>query len=276
MDPKALNLTTEILGYSLFCFVGLEAARADATLARAIDALGAAMENMHEVDGNPSEEARARGRYQYLRAEASRLRALDIEDAHIARANILIRLEARSAEPINAYGRALRSLLEPRAATLSLHLGISKPRSYTSYAMTQFAYAHALAPKPASRHPFGVVTPQNKTAQWWALDWMRRESFFLPRYDAQGRMIAQGHALASAAGVPYINRRLVHNPAGYGTGEGYDFIGYFEFAQADAPLFDAVMAGLRDKAQNPEWAYVREGPEWWGRRVSRAEALWSD
>ena len=35
-----------------------------------------------------------------------------------------------------------------------------------------------------------------------------------------------------------------------------------------------VMAALRDRQQNPEWDYVREGPEWWGRRVGRAEELW--
>jgi hypothetical protein len=35
------------------------------------------------------------------------------------------------------------------------------------------------------------------------------------------------------------------------------------------------MAGLRDRTQNPEWVYVREGPEWWGRRVGRAAALWN-
>jgi hypothetical protein len=34
------------------------------------------------------------------------------------------------------------------------------------------------------------------------------------------------------------------------------------------------MAGLRDREQNPEWVYVREGPEWWGRRVGHAAELW--
>jgi len=118
------------------------------------------------------------------------------------------------------------------------------------------------------------VTPQNKTAEWWAMHWMRRESFFLPRYDEQGTIIAKGHALAAEAGIPCINRRLYHAPDGYGQQGGYDFVGYFEFAEADAPIFRTVMAGLRDVAQNPEWAYVREGPEWWGRRVGCAAELW--
>src|SRR5262249_35088053 len=79
-------------------------------------------------------------------------------------------------------------------------------------------------------------------------------------YDDWGKIIAKGHALASAAGIPCITRRLFHHPEGYGLGTGYDFIGYFEFADADAPVFREVMAGLRDQRQNPEWNYVREGP----------------
>ena len=50
-------------------------------------------------------------------------------------------------------------------------------------------------------------------------------------------------------------------------------MGYFEFAEAHVTIFREVMAALRDVAQNPEWAYVREGPEWWGRRVGSAAAL---
>ena len=62
----------------------------------------------------------------------------------------------------------------------------------------------------------------------------------------------------------------------YGREGSYDFVPYFEFAEEHAPIFRAVMAALRDTAQNPEWAYVREGPEWWGRRVRYAAALWEN
>jgi hypothetical protein len=34
------------------------------------------------------------------------------------------------------------------------------------------------------------------------------------------------------------------------------------------------MAELRNKSVNPEWNYVQEGPEWWGRRVARPQDLW--
>lgn len=103
--------------------------------------------------------------------------------------------------------------------------------------MTQFAYARALAPAGGARHAFGVVTPQNKTREWWEMDWMRRESFFLPQYDERGNIIVKGHALACEQGIPCINRRLYHHPGGYGLGDGYDFIGYFEFAESDADVF---------------------------------------
>ena len=41
----------------------------------------------------------------------------------------------------------------------------------------------------------------SKTAAWWAKDWMERHTYFLPRYDDAGRMVNEGHALASAAGI---------------------------------------------------------------------------
>ncbi|MGH7321765.1 MAG: hypothetical protein ACRELA_19360 [Candidatus Rokuibacteriota bacterium] len=226
------------------------------------------------MDGHPSEHAVRRGRLQYLRAAAPVLE-WDVPDPGMTATNILVRLEGRTGDPLAAYERALRELVERRGGSVHTRAGINKERSYTSYAMTQFAYARALPPRPGAVSPVGVVTPQNKTPQWWAMDWMRRESFFLPRYDEHGKIIAPGHALASAAGIPCITRRLVHHPDGYGLGRGYDFIGYFEFAEADASIFRAVMAGLRDRTQNPEWNYVREGPEWWGRRVATVEELWA-
>ena len=274
MNPTTLNLTTEIIGHACFCFVRLDPVRVDRALLDQLDALGGNLENMHFVDGNPTEEAHRRGRYQLLRALAPMSSDRDIDDPQLARADVLIRLESSVLAPLSTYADSLRRLIGAREGGVCVHHGIAKPRSYTSYAMTQFAYAHAQAPANGAKHPYGVVTPQRKTAEWWAMDWMRRESYFLPRYDADGKMIVKGHALASAAGVPCINRRLVHHPQGYGLEDGYDFIGYFEFAAADAPVFREVMAGLRDAEQNPEWRFVREGPEWWGRRVGRAEELW--
>jgi hypothetical protein len=274
MQPADLKMTTQIIGYGRFLFITLSQDQADAGLVTAIDGLGTDLENMYEVEGNPTEESLRRGRFQLLRAEPSNNKERDLPHPGLSRANVLIRLEAAAAGPLLAYERKLRALIEPRGGSVETLAGVQRPRSYTSYAMTQFAYAPALPPGSGTRLPLGVVTPQNKTDAWWDMDWMRRESFFLPRYDDQGKVRAKGHALAAEAGIPCINRRLYHAPDGYGRQDNYDFVGYFEFAEADASVFQAVMAGLRDVTQNPEWAYVREGPEWWGRRVKGAAALW--
>jgi hypothetical protein len=234
------------------------------------------MENMHDVAGYPSADAYQRGRFQFLRAEPTLSTARDLPHPAILSAHALIRLEGATLDPLLCYEAGVRELIEPRGGAIETLAGVQRPRSYTSYAMTQFAYAPALAPQPGAACPMGVVTPQNKTAAWWAMDWMQRESFFLPRYNALARLVAKGHALAAAAGIPYIVRRNVHAPDHYGREGNYDFVPYFEFAEEHAAIFRAVMAALRDTAQNPEWAYVREGPEWWGRRVGCAAALWEN
>lgn len=275
MDAAALNLTTTISGFGRFLFVYLEPAQVDSALLRSIASLGAELENMHFVDGYPSEDAMRRGRIQYLCTDSGLIGERDVVDMGISHANVLIRIESSILEPLVAYEDGLRSLILQRGGEVHIRAGVQKPRSYTSYAMTQFAYARALAPASGIKHQLGVVTPQNKTGDWWKMDWMRRESFFLPRYDQGGNVMVKGHTLAAAAGIPCIARRLYHHPEGYGLDSGYDFIGYFEFAADDVPIFRAVMEGLRDCIQNPEWNYVREGPEWWGRRVGRVEELWA-
>lgn len=274
MDAQALNLNARVTGHGRLLFVQFPAAGRDERLAEAIDALGAGLENMHFVDGHPAEGASRRGRLQYLRAAPGFGTERDVADPGISSADALVRLEGLDLEPLLAYERGLRRILEDHGGAVHARAGVQKERSYTSYAMTQFAYAPAQPPRPGRVCPLGVVTPQDKTAEWWAMDWMRREGFFLPRYDERGRIVAKGHALASAAAIPCVTRRLLHNADGYGRNAGWDFIGYFEFAEADTGIFREVMASLRDHQQNPEWRYVREGPEWWGWRVGRADELW--
>ncbi|NQW22330.1 MAG: hypothetical protein HQ475_02680 [SAR202 cluster bacterium] len=273
MQPADLNMTTTVTGHQLFLFVSFGDGQADGELAEAIDLLGQGMENVHDVDGPPSEEAFARGRFQLLRAEVGLTAEQQIVHPAVSQSHGLIRLECASLEPIKAYETGLRVLMDSSGGSVETLAGVMRPRSYTSHAMTQFAYTNALPPGPGDKFPLAAVTPMNKTEAWWQMDFLHRESFFLPRYDADENMAVKGHALASAAGVPHINRRLVHALDGYGLADNYDFVGYFEFAEADAPVFRQVMASLRDTKQNPEWKYVLEGPEWWGRRVSGATAF---
>jgi hypothetical protein len=274
MQPRDLNLTTDIVGHQRYLFLQVPPELQGPELARRIDDLGQNLHNLHDGTGTPSADALGRGCYQLLRGEPERSSPQNIEHPALLAANLLIRLEASDSTPLLDYEGHLRQGVEPLGINVESLVGVQRPRSYTSHAMTQFAYTPAQAPGPAERHPLGVVTPMNKTPEWWDLDWMHRESFFLPRYDADENMIAPGHSLVAEAGVACITRRLMHAPNGYGLESDYDFVGYFEFAEADAPIFDAVMAGLRDPIQNPEWKYVREGPEWWGRRIRQAAEWW--
>ena len=274
MQSADLNLTTTVTGYQRFLFLKLPAGDADAGLADAIGRLGDGMENMHYVDGPPSADAFGRGRFQILKAEQTMSREQGLSHPAVMDADGLIRLEAEASEPLLKYEEGLRELLIPVGGSVETLSGVQRPRSYTSHAMTQYAYARAQQPGPGSAHTLGVVTPMNKNAEWWGMDWMHRESFFLPRYDAKEKMVVVGHALAADAGIACITRRLVHSPEGYGKEGSYDFVGYFEFAEADASTFSTVMAALRDVDRNPEWAYISEGPEWWGRRVGEPAGLW--
>lgn len=273
-DPASLNLATQVTGHQRFFFTSIARTRVDRELIGAIDQLGDGMENLHFLSGHPSDSALQRGCFQFLRAEALHSRERDLSHPSLLQAQFLVRLEAATEESFLHFETQLRMLVEHRGGSVTTLAGVQRPRSYTSQAMTQFAYAGALQPGPGKQFPLAVVTPLNKTEQWWSMDWMRRESFFLPRYDSKGAVIARGHALAAEPGITHIVRRLVHAAGGYGRKDCYDFIGYFEFAEEHAPVFRAVMSALRDIEQNPEWAYVREGPEWWGRRVGRAAELW--
>lgn len=85
-------------------------------------------------------------------------------------------------------------------------------------------------------------------------------------------MASQGHALAAAAGIPSLMRRTYKSMTEPAPPGAYDFLTYFECADADVPTFHEVRAALRDVRRNPEWKFVREGPTWHGRRVG----TWSE
>jgi hypothetical protein len=150
--------------------------------------------------------------------------------------------------------------------------GVVRPMTYTGNAMYNFAYAHRVLQQPGASAPHAFLLPMSKTAAWWRKDWMERHTYFLPRYD-DGRLVHQGHVLASAAGVPCLMRRTYRHAVEPAPDGAYDFVTYFECADADVATFREVCAALRDEARNPEWQFVREGPLWQGRRVATWEEL---
>jgi hypothetical protein len=85
-------------------------------------------------------------------------------------------------------------------------------------------------------------------------------------------MMSEGHALAAAAGIACLMRRTYDHETHPAPASTYEFLTYFECADADVLIFHEVCAALRDPKCNPEWEFVREGPCWHGRRV----ATWAE
>jgi hypothetical protein len=218
----------------------------------AIPALAARLGFQNEFDSSGGDPPEA---FALLRRVSTIPR--DLPDDDLAAAEAIVHVASASAERVLAFCAEAARLTSPRVLR-----GAVLPMTYTGAAMHAYAYEGRVTQRSGAEMPNAFLVAMNKTAAWWAKDWMERHTYFLPRYDDEGRMRSEGHALAAAAGIPCMMRRTYKC-----TGEPYEFLNYFECADADVPTFHAVCARLRDVAKNPEWAFVREGPTWCGRRV---------
>jgi hypothetical protein len=194
-----------------------------------------------------------------------------IADNGLLGAGAVLHVSAPTEEPVRDFCAEATRLLG-HLAHLRVLDGVVRPKIYTGAAMNDFAYANAVVQQPGRIMPNAFLLPMSKTAAWWAKGWMERHTYFLPRYDDDGRMRSEGHALAAAAGIPCLLRRTYKHLVEPAPEGAYDFVTYFECADVDVATFHRVCANLRDVAKNPEWAFVREGPLWHGRRV----AAWQD
>jgi hypothetical protein len=236
-----------------------------AVIAAAVPALaeGLGLQNEFEAKDGPPADAIA-----FLRRVGAT--PADIADEGLLRADAVVHVASASAAPVTEFCAEVARLVGPAVETRVLG-GVVRPMTYTGNAMHNFAYAHRVLQQAGSIMPNAFLVPLSKTAAWWAKDWMERHTYFLPRYE-DGRMVNEGHALASAAGIVCLMRRTYKHETEPAPAGRYDFVTYFECADADIPTFHDVCAALRDVTKNPEWAFVREGPTWHGRRV----AAWAE
>lgn len=190
-----------------------------------------------------------------------------ITDPGLLGAETIVHVAAMTPEPITEFRAGLARLLGPAVPPRVL-AGVVRPLIYTGQAMFNFSYGERVLQQPAAVMPNAFLVPISKTAGWWQKDWMERHTYFLPRYDDTGKMQNQGHALAAAPGIACLLRRTYKNSAEPAEDGDFDFISYFECADADVPVFHNVCDALRDITRNPEWAFVREGPIWHGRRTA--------
>src|SRR5262249_54204752 len=134
----------------------------------------------------------------------------DIADDDLSGAGSIIHLAAPEAAPIDAFCAQLSQLL-PGPTRTSVLRGVVRPPVFTGAAMHDFAYAHQVLQQPGTVMPEAFLVPLKKSPEWWAMDWMQRHTYLLPRYDDGGRMVSRGHALAAAPGIACLMRRTYRN-----------------------------------------------------------------
>ncbi len=263
-------LANEILGHGAYLCLG-PSGGGDVRRAGAarIAALAERLKLGNEFDpGSPP----SRESFALLRREDAT--PADIADPELLDARWMIHVSSKRPEVVSEFCAEASRLLAP-AARVKVLRGVIRPRNYTGAAMDNWAYARQVVQQPGPAMPNAFFVPLSKTADWWRKGWMERHTYFLPRYDDEGRMINEGHALATEAGISCLLRRTYRHetpPAPIGQ---YDFLTYFECADDAVPTFHQVCAALRDAKRNPEWRFVREGPTWHGRRVREWEDLFS-
>lgn len=164
--------------------------------------------------------------------------------------------------------KELRRRLNGEIGVVSIEGAVRAPQ-YTSPAMHEYAFRHALGRVPGRTQCNVIILPIRKTKEWWDKDPIDRHAYFYPRPNPATGMPIKGHARVAEPGIRTIHRRLYYNPDGHGRPGEFDFITYFECEDQHLATFNEIRRALRDEHQNPEWKFVVEGPEWRGRRVMR-------
>lgn len=120
--------------------------------------------------------------------------------------------------------------------------------SSLKYATREELGAMATKGQPPLNRPTAdraALIPIRKTPSWWALAQDERRNI----------MTAGGHITPiGTAALPAVARRLHHcRELGTLEEQPFDFLTWFEYAAADEPVFDELLASLR---ATPEWCYV--------------------
>jgi len=98
--------------------------------------------------------------------------------------------------------------------------------------------------QPDLGHPnatCAALIPIKKSVTWWELTQDERRMIFEER---------SHHITIGLRYLPAIARRLYHS---HDLGEPFDFLTWFEYAPADAEVFEEVVGTLRE---TEEWTYV--------------------
>jgi hypothetical protein len=186
----------------------------------------------------------------------------------INKARHLVQVSSKYRPRLQELEEELRRRIGDTADVLAVDGAMRTPR-YSSPEMVHYSNKGAPPRRSGRGSRNAVVVPIRKTAEWWQKSALERHAYFYPHVDQSRGCPVKGHAMTAEAGVPALFRRVYHNPDGYERPAEFDFVTYFECDDESLPLFDGVLASLRDLDQNPEWQFVQEGPMWRGKRVQR-------
>jgi hypothetical protein len=148
------------------------------------------------------------------------------------------------------------SPVDPVADGLFTLRGVTQHLHYTTAEQQADLGARSRAELEPSADTTAVLIPIRKSAAWWQLAQDRRHAHF------QHTPQSAGHTTIGSPYVERVFRRLYHSRY-LDPGLPYDFLTYFEFHASDAPLFERLLAELRDPERNPEWSYVEAEYEIW-------------
>lgn len=117
----------------------------------------------------------------------------------------------------------------------------SNERYATRPEKTELAARQVALGRPTATH--AALIPIRKSAAWWALTQDERRAIFEEK---------SGHTRTGLKYLPAVARRL-HHCRDLGEQEPFDFLTLFDYAPADAPAFEQMVAELR---ASEEWKYV--------------------
>src|SRR5262245_39819030 len=216
-------LPREVLRHGAYlCLVGAPDGRPvewGARLAALSDRLGF----RNEFDAEDGHPARAIALLRRVDASPG-----SIDDPDVLSAAAVVHVASAEPGPVDELCAEVERLLRPSR----ILRGVVKPPSFTGAAMPDFAYARQVTQRPGASAPHAFLLPLRKTPEWWGKDWMERHTYLLPRYDDGGRMTSEGHALAASAGISCLMRRTYKGPTEPAPDGAYDFLTYFECADA--------------------------------------------
>ncbi len=157
----------------------------------------------------------------------------------------VVEARAIAGEPLPAVERldivAGAVAAPPGGAGWALRGVTSNERYATRVEKDQLVQAQAKLGRPEAT--LAALIPIRKSPKWWALTQDERRALFGDR---------SRHTEIGLNYLPAVARRL-HHCRDLGEAEPFDFLTLFDYAPADAPAFDDLLAALR---ATEEWKFV--------------------